>query len=202
MNSKKKQLEDVRISKRLSYLLRHGAVQEGLHINPDGFVPLRELLEKLPECTIVDIRRIVSTNSKGRFTLVESEDEGPQIKANQGHSLASVNRLSLKEVSNPNFEIIHGTSFANWAQIKCRGLSRMRRNHIHFSKGLDSARGLRSSAQVFIFIDYSKSSADGIKFFESENGVVLSPGDACGVIETRYFSRVSTRDNKILSIDN
>ncbi|XP_011299066.1 tRNA 2'-phosphotransferase 1 isoform X2 [Fopius arisanus] len=184
MNSKKKQLEDVRISKRLSYLLRHGAVQEGLHINPDGFVPLRELLEKLPECTIVDIRRIVSTNSKGRFTLVESEDEGPQIKANQGHSLASVNRLSLKEVSNPNFEIIHGTSFANWAQIKCRGLSRMRRNHIHFSK------------------DYSKSSADGIKFFESENGVVLSPGDACGVIETRYFSRVSTRDNKILSIDN
>ncbi|XP_015127456.1 tRNA 2'-phosphotransferase 1 [Diachasma alloeum] len=202
MNSKINHLDDVKISKRLSYLLRHGAIREGLDINPDGFVSLVEVLQKLPDCTTADIRRVVSTNSKNRFTLVEDEDRGLQIKANQGHSLPSVNRLSLKPLINPNFQIIHGTYLRNWNIIKTQGLSRMKRNHIHFSKDLNFTCGLRRTAEVFIFINYSQSIENGIEFFESENGVILSPGDEYGVIEPRYFSKVVTRDNKLLSSNN
>ncbi len=33
------------ISKALSYILRHGAVELGLSIRPDGYVPLNEVME-------------------------------------------------------------------------------------------------------------------------------------------------------------
>lgn len=35
----------VQVSKTLTYILRHGAVELGLSIRPDGFVPLAEVLE-------------------------------------------------------------------------------------------------------------------------------------------------------------
>lgn len=36
---------DVAISKCLSYILRHGAVELGLNMRSDGYVPLNEILE-------------------------------------------------------------------------------------------------------------------------------------------------------------
>jgi len=36
---------EVTISKCLSWILRHGAVELGLSIRPDGYVPLSEVLE-------------------------------------------------------------------------------------------------------------------------------------------------------------
>lgn len=37
--------KDVAISKTLSWILRHGAVELGLTMGKDGYVPLSELLE-------------------------------------------------------------------------------------------------------------------------------------------------------------
>lgn len=36
--------EDVRISKTLSWLLRHGAKSEGLNMRPDGYVRVQDLV--------------------------------------------------------------------------------------------------------------------------------------------------------------
>jgi 2'-phosphotransferase len=36
---------EVQVSKALSWLLRHGAVEMGLSIRADGYVPLSEVLE-------------------------------------------------------------------------------------------------------------------------------------------------------------
>jgi 2'-phosphotransferase len=38
---------DTDISKTLSWVLRHGAVQEGLTIEPSGYVPLEEVIQLL-----------------------------------------------------------------------------------------------------------------------------------------------------------
>ena len=35
---------DVRISKTLSWILRHGAKSEGLHMRPDGYVRVNDLV--------------------------------------------------------------------------------------------------------------------------------------------------------------
>ena len=53
--------------------------------------------------------------------------------------------------------------------------------------------GLRKSAQILIFIDIPKALSAGIKFFLSDNGVVLTEGDASGFLKTDFFSRVENR---------
>jgi RNA:NAD 2'-phosphotransferase (TPT1/KptA family) len=40
--------DDIRTSKYLSYILRHGAAERGLQMRPDGFVRVSDLLQ-LPE---------------------------------------------------------------------------------------------------------------------------------------------------------
>ncbi|EZA49394.1 tRNA 2'-phosphotransferase, partial [Ooceraea biroi] len=190
---------DVALSKRLSYLLRHGAVREGLNIKPNGFVSVDELLNKsLRHYTIDDIKRVVNNNDKQRFAL-NIANGVLEIKANQGHSISGIAELSLKIIDRVEFDIIHGTYLKCWSRIKAEGLSRMKRNHIHFAKGLNFINGLRRSAELFIYINYDKAKEDGLVFYESENGVILCAGDSRGFIETKYFLKVISKSGQARS---
>ncbi|XP_025985836.1 tRNA 2'-phosphotransferase 1 isoform X2 [Solenopsis invicta] len=169
MFSKNQSKNDIALSKRLSYLLRHGAVKEGLNIKPNGFITVEDLLNKsLLQYTIDDIKRVVKTNNKQRFTLA-TIDGILKIKANQGHSIPTINQLSLRILEFIDFDIIHGTYLKYWPKIKTEGLSRMKRNHIHFAKGLNFINGLRQSADLFIYVNFDKAKEDGLIFLESEN---------------------------------
>lgn len=70
----------------------------------------------------------------------------------------------------------------------------MSRNHIHFATGTpkntDVISGMRKNCEVYIFIDLEKALLDDIKFYKSENGVILSPGDDHGKIDKKYFLKV------------
>lgn len=191
---------DIVLSKKLSYLLRHGAIKKGLNIKPNGFVVVDELLKKLPHYTIDDIKRVVENNNKQRFTL-NTTNGIIEIKANQGHSISKINELSLRILDDAKFDIIHGTYFKYWTTIKTEGLSRMKRNHIHFAKGLNFINGLRQSAELFIYINFEKAKKDGLIFLESENGVILCTGNLKGFVETKYFLRVITKYGQALSFD-
>ncbi|XP_019700842.1 tRNA 2'-phosphotransferase 1 [Harpegnathos saltator] len=188
------------LSKKLSYLLRHGAVKRGLFIKPNGFIAVQELLKKLPNYTVDDIKRVVRNNNKQRFTLNIANDI-LEIKANQGHTISEITELSLKILELVEFDIIHGTYFKHWAKIKTEGLSRMRRNHIHFAKELTSISGLRKNAEVFIYINFDKAKKDGLIFLESENGVILCAGNPQGYVEAKYFLKVISKDGQILSFN-
>lgn len=150
--------------------------------------------------TIDDIKRIVENNNKQRFTL-NTINGIIEIKANQGHSISKINELSLRVIDNPKFDIVHGTYFKYWITIKTEGLSRMKRNHIHFAKGLNFTNGLRQSAELFIYINFEKAKKDGLIFLESENGVILCTGNLKGFIETKYFLKVITKYGQALSFD-
>jgi 2'-phosphotransferase len=79
----------VRISKALSYLLRHGAVKEGLLLTSDGFIDVSSILEnsRFTNVTVDEIRSIVESSDKQRFALRTDPSTGNlQIRANQGHS--------------------------------------------------------------------------------------------------------------------
>ncbi|KAJ3320595.1 hypothetical protein HDU93_003486, partial [Gonapodya sp. JEL0774] len=166
---------DVRLSKSLSYILRHGAEKEGLRMRADGYVKLDEL----------DIASVVSENDKKRFTLrredvtgavlIESNDGEAiateearvdrvgdwYIRANQGHSV-KVEGLDLELVENVEDipTVIHGTYLRHWPSIAKKGLSKMGRTHIHFASGLlgDNGviSGMRSDCNCYIYIDVAK----------------------------------------------
>jgi len=105
----------------------------------------------------------------------------------------------LKILDCVDFDIIHGTYFKHWSKIKTEGLSRVKRNHIHFAKGLNFINGLRQNAELFVYINFEKAKEDGLIFFESENGVVLCAGNSKGFIQTKYFLKVITRDGQSLN---
>ncbi|XP_028565025.2 tRNA 2'-phosphotransferase 1 isoform X1 [Podarcis muralis] len=184
------------LSKALSYVLRHGAEKLGLQMGLDGFVDVEEVLH-LPQFkawTLEDVQRVVETNEKQRFALRPHPSSGQlQIRANQGHSL-QVSELELIPLLDPRDfpEVVaHGTYMRHWPEIRRSGLSRMGRTHIHLAPGLpgDGAvrSGMRSNCDVAIVIDVAKALADGIKFYRSANEVILTPGDANGLLLPCYF---------------
>jgi len=128
------------------------------------------------------------------------------IRANQGHSDQGVTALELTPITSttdlPNGIAIHGTYFDAWKVIRTDGLKKMGRNHIHFAVGELGAEGvisgMRSSAQVLIYLDIDACLAAKIPLFLSANSVVLSPGTGDdGAIAAKYFAAViRASDNK------
>jgi 2'-phosphotransferase len=49
---------------------------------------------------------------------------------------------------------------------------------------------MRKSSQILIYIDAEKAMADGIKFYISSNGVILTEGNEEGVLVKEYFLKV------------
>ncbi|XP_029142001.1 tRNA 2'-phosphotransferase 1, partial [Protobothrops mucrosquamatus] len=89
--------------------------------------------------------------------------------------------------------VAHGTLLRHWPAIRQHGLSRMGRTHIHLAPGLPGEgavlSGMRNSSEVAIIIDIPKALADGISFFRSANGVILTAGNADGLLLPCYFCR-------------
>ena len=144
----------MRLSKRLSHLLRHGALDAGLGdcMTPEGFVPLRRVLAipRFGGVTVEEVRALVAADAKGRFemrttsTAASDGDGNPSallIRACQGHTMGGVldddamlTRLTVDD--DRVREAVHGTSMKAWTLIRERGLSRMRRRHVHLATGL------------------------------------------------------------------
>lgn len=206
----KKNSKDVQISKAMSFILRHGAEKEKVKINSDGFVEINELLShsSMKNACADDVLKVVENCPKKRFLIKKEFDDQNQreiilIRANQGHSMKNVN-VDMEEITNADeFKtVIHGTYFNCWDKIKTEGLSRMNRQHIHFStnmpNSIDVISGMRSNCQIAIFIDLEKALKDGFKFYKSANNVILSPGNSEGYLHPKYFLKVvdikQTRD--------
>ncbi|KAK9377673.1 KptA family-domain-containing protein [Lipomyces chichibuensis] len=207
---------DVKLSKSLSYILRHGPAKEKLPIQPDGYMNVMQLLNhpRLKGIKFADVRRVVDSNSKNRFKLEHRRLDGQEtlnlddptgwwIRANQGHSFA-VTELELEPITDPEScpVAIHGTYMEVWNKaIKSQGLSKMKRNHIHLAAGLPGETrvisGMRANSNVYIYIDMKKAIEDGIRFYKSDNGVILTDGKD-GVLPPQYFSKVVNKNGDSL----
>ncbi|KAJ1666662.1 tRNA 2'-phosphotransferase [Coemansia sp. RSA 1813] len=197
---------DVKLSKLLSYILRHGAAKEGLQLREDGSISLKNLcsIERLQNTPFEQIKRIVDTNDKKRYTLFEeaAEDGSKEwfIRATQGHTI-EIKRPPLVKLTAETLPkcIVHGTTRDKIPLIKQTGLSRMRRTHIHFAPGLSSDKGvisgMRTTANAFVWVDGLRAMEDGIDFYLSENGVILSSGlGETGAIPEKYFKDITFRN--------
>lgn len=127
------------------------------------------------------------------------------IRANQGHSIKTVDSAALLqpitlEQGNIPPTVVHGTYLAVWPSIEASGgLKRMSRNHVHFATALpeDTARevsGIRRDSELLVYVDVEASLREGgISWWISENGVVLTEGDADGFVPSRFFKEVVSR---------
>ena len=187
----------VRLSRSLAWLLRHNAESEGFTFLEGGYLRVEDVLrhQRFTGFTVTDVEEVVRDNDKQRFAITVGDGGKLLIRANQGHSISNVT-VEMEEIVSADevTKVIHGTNLKAWNEIQKTGLSRMKRNHIHFAAGEPGSEGvisgMRACAQVCIYIDLHKAMEDGIKFFRSANNVILSPGDESGVIMPKYFKQV------------
>lgn len=160
----------MKISKFLSYVLRHKPESIGLTLDPNGgWADVKELL-RLSNITMDTLLTVVKTNNKQRF---EFNADRSKIRASQGHSVGVDLGYSP---SQPPSKLYHGTAKQNLDSIRATGINKGTRQHAHLSADIQTAMkvGSRWGDPVALEIDAGKMVADGHTFFISTNGVWLT----------------------------
>ncbi len=190
----------VEISKTMSWILRHGLHELNLVPDNNGRIQLKDLLDvkEIKKFNVSEeiIRNIVDTNDKKRFNLEEINGIW-MIGANQGHSKDIGSQIDntklMKLITEPYDLCIHGTNLNVIEEIIKNGLKIMSRTHIHFASGYPTNNnvisGARKTAKVFVEIDMKLAMENGIQFYLSKNGVILTDG-INGIIEPKYFKNI------------
>lgn len=200
--------EHVKISKMFSYVLRHAAHKLDVRIRKDGFVRLREImkLRNFKPYQLEELMAVVYFDEKERYTMVREFDGELLIRANQGHTMKVVeDDLLLENIVEPNdaHECVHGTYLVHWPFIKRQGLSKVARNHIHLASGLPEdgkIRGMRSTAELFIYLNVRSAMEDGVVFYRSKNDVILTQGFD-GWLPVKYFVKAVRIDYNTCDIE-
>ena len=158
----------IKVSKFLSYILRHHPGKYDLAPDKNGFVSLKDVVEALKKrfkgFRDEEIFDLVSKDPKGRFEI-----KNEKISATYGHSIEVSHEA--KERTPPEV-LYHGTSPEGSDRILSSGLKPMNRQFVHLSLTESDAYmvGSRhSKTPVILKINALKASQDGIKFYREGN---------------------------------
>ncbi len=166
-------------SRLLIKTLRHDLVKLGLCPNEEGYVSVLDLQEKVPALkalTMENVQEICASDDKGRFGLKVKEERVMYIRANQGHSKEVGDHIEMTPLKEPIKGVFHGSYAHLEASIKEKGLLPMSRKHIHIARSLDAKSGKRHDCTLLVYIDMEQAMFNGITFYESQNGVILTEG--------------------------
>lgn len=155
-----------RISRFLSYLLRHRPKEYPLSFDRQGFVLWQDVVEmaqqRFPEITEEEIRRVVQDADKKRFELIND-----RARATYGHSFPV--DLGLQAVE-PPAQLYHGTARDLAQSILRTGLKPRDRQYVHLSASAEEALAVgkrRDPSPAVIVIDARSAHAEGIHFYLS-----------------------------------
>jgi putative RNA 2'-phosphotransferase len=166
--------ESKKLSKYLSFVLRHKPGTIGIELDANGWTDVNILISNCQRAGIPitkDILKyIVSTNSKRRFSF---DDSFQKIRANQGHSVEINLAYTPKQ---PPRLLYHGTGEKYVAAILNSGLVKKDRHHVHLSKDIETALnvGQRHGKPVVFEVLAEEMFQNGFEFFLSDNGVWLT----------------------------
>lgn len=178
--------DHVRISKTLSYWLRHRPDEAGLSLDPQGWADVDGVLAALRARGVCNdfetLLAVVEQNDKQRYEIAPDLS---RIRARQGHSVAVQLVLAPTE---PPALLYHGTVERFLDAIMSKGLSRMRRHHVHLSGDVATAErvGARRGKPAILSIDAAAMHADGCVFYVTSNQVWLTDS-----VAPRYLKRLT-----------
>lgn len=159
-----------KISKAVSYALRHRPDEFGLKLDAEGWVDINDLTKAVSKNLHFaigreDIEEIISLSEKKRFEIL-----GNRIRATYGHSFDS--KIEFKPVEPPEV-LYHGTSQIAYQKIDGgEGIKPMSRQYVHLSSDFETAVRVgkrHDSRPVILKIDTKRMAADGFKFYHSGN---------------------------------
>jgi len=155
-------------------VLRHDPAHLGLELDRHGWVSVADLIRgaerrglKLDEATL---RRIVSQDSKVRFTL---DEDGGRIRANYGHSVPI--EMELEPFTPPEL-LFHGTASRFLAAIERDGILPRGRQYVHLSPDQRTARrvGRRHGRPIVLPVEAARMCGEGCSFYLTPGGTWLT----------------------------
>ena len=167
----KSAMELTKISKKMSYMLRHSTDPLYIDLNggwADVNTIIKALKERYPEVTRSVVEQIVAQDEKGRYSF---NDKRTKIRANQGHSIPGV--IIEMEQPEPPEHLYHGTATRFLDSIVQHGLIPMNRQFVHISPDFETAVkvGKRHGKPVVLIIDAKRFVEDGHELYLSSNNV-------------------------------
>ena len=172
----------VKISKYLSKHLRHAPERIGLEMDSAGWVDVEHLLRQCAKHNFRvsrdELCEVVEENAKQRFAFDET---ATFIRASQGHSVEVDLELAAQT---PPDVLYHGTGAQTVETVLRDGLKKMRRQHVHLSRDVETATnvGARHGKPVVLEVASKAMHESGASFYVSENGVWL-----CEEVPARFL---------------
>ncbi|HHT96354.1 MAG TPA: RNA 2'-phosphotransferase [Clostridiales bacterium] len=165
----------IKLSRFLSFILRHQPQAIGMKLNEEGYVNVSELLNAINNetkfnITMNTLQEIVNEDDKNRYSF---NHDKTMLRANQGHSI-NVN-VGLIE-KQPKRNLYHGTSTKYMDNIRNQGLTKGKRLYVHLSDSRLTAKevGARHGKPVVLMINIDSMIKDGYKFYQSANKIWLT----------------------------
>ncbi|MEB3774161.1 MAG: RNA 2'-phosphotransferase [Desulfurococcales archaeon] len=144
----------VRLSKRMTLILRHDPWRYGISLDEGGWASLDELVNALrrdfPWVREWHVVGIIIHDPKGRFEL-----RGGRVRARYGHSF----RVEVEPFPGEPPEVLyHGTSLESLSSILSRGILPMKRVYVHLTDNISDAveTGRRHGRRVAVLMVSSR----------------------------------------------
>jgi len=159
-----------RLSRFLSYILRHEPRKFGLSPDGDGYVPIDGLLDQIRKkdrwrwVTKQHLIEVMKMSEKKRFEIVSNK-----IRALYGHTFET--KIHFRSAAPPEY-LFHGTARRNLEKIEQEGLLPMKRQYVHLSVTPEDAYkvGLRRDRNPAVLkVLALKAHNQGIKFYKAGN---------------------------------
>lgn len=168
-------MNDVDLSKEISYALRHAPWEYELEMDEEGWVPIEQLLDALhrkndwKSITQEDIQQMIDISEKKRHEIV-----GNRIRAFYGHSIP----MKISKIQSKPPEILyHGTARRFMESIMKNGLSPQSRQYVHLSQDVETAQNVgkrHDDKPCILCIDSLRAWNDGISFYYGNEKVWLA----------------------------
>jgi putative RNA 2'-phosphotransferase len=156
-------MEPERISRFLSYLLRHRPKEYPLVFDPQGFTDWHAVVEIVQEryydVTLDEIRAVVTNAEKKRFELQDDK-----VRATYGHSFP----VDLGTTVEPPAMLYFGAARDLAQSILRSGLKPRDRQFVHLSVAAEEAEAVarrHDPAPAIIVVDARSAHEDGILFY-------------------------------------
>ncbi|MEJ2251303.1 MAG: RNA 2'-phosphotransferase [Candidatus Lokiarchaeota archaeon] len=175
----------VKLSKFLSYILRHNPYKYELSLDEKGFTDLNQIINilnnhfkdfKIDKSLLEDL---IEASDKKRFQIIDKK-----IRAYYGHSVP--HKIQLIELNYIPEMLYHGTTKKAYQKIKFDGLKRKSRQYVHLSDTIKAAIQVakrRTNEPIILIINAKNAHQEGIKFYKSGD-VYLSNSISPIFIET------------------
>ena len=168
-------MDYLKLSKEVSYALRHAPWEYELELDNEGWVDISQLLSSLHECkdwenlSEQDLYMMIEKSDKKRHEISDKK-----IRALYGHSIP---QRILKEPKSPPEILYHGTARRYIKEIKESGLTPQNRQYVHLSIDTDTALLVgkrRDDKPILLTIKAREAWTAGVRFYIGNDKVWLA----------------------------